>query len=60
MIKIKRKQNKKEEVVQCDKEVSFRNYSDVTNWKDGRLPSGPTLDIPCEWRMLLDADLPSL
>lgn len=59
LIKIKRKQNAKgEEVPQCDKEVIFRNYSDVSNWENKQLPTGPNLEIPCEWRMLLDTDLP--
>lgn len=47
-------------MVQCDKEVSFRNYSDVSNWQDNQLPKGPNLEIPCEWRMYLDSDLPIL
>jgi hypothetical protein len=57
MIKIKRKQNAKAEVVTCDKEITFRNYSDVSNWEGGVLPSGPKIVIPCEWRMISDIDM---
>lgn len=44
----------------CDKEVPYRNYSDVNNWVNKVLPSGPDVVIPCEWRMVVDVVLPEL
>jgi hypothetical protein len=61
ILKLKRIRNKqKEQVVWCDKEVPYRNYSDVSNWAGGVLPTGPDVVIPCEWRMLVDMPLPEL
>lgn len=61
IIQIKRQNNKKQkEAVQCDKEITVRNFSNIENWEGGVVPVGPELIIPCKWRMVMDIEMPIL